>query len=1106
MSKDTLQDHFTNPSRAIANRSEIEGETSNVQSIAPPSLNITAGLQLKSEKDQESQENGEQFIKETPAPFDLNINTSASLQMQEEGNEEEQVIDTSSNEYSLDTPDENPPDGEDEDSIETSENSQSEVLESMERAFGTSFSSVKIITDSQEAVDLGAKAFTMGESIYFAPGFYRPNTAEGKKLLAHELTHVVQQREGRVQPTTEKQGFQINDNQNLEDEADRRGNLAVQRREVPAFKLSNSVTSQSTVQQKVVQRQLNESQLSIAIRGLHNYHNSHNAVRILRENHDDLEQLKNAFQNEYNVSLRSYIRHNYQDPDMRVKATALLFDPTYNLPWTQIALALIPPLTRDAEFYRIMSNLNPQQKRELRRKYNARFSTLGEGSLDADIRSDFEGEEKMRAWIISYRSLTDADNIYLDTAGQAGTNEEHVVATLRRLWGYGVDTFDRKLNQWNPNFNLPDVVIANSSPIQWHSYFIARPAQFSMKISEIGAKARSLMYTVLVELSGADKRNVERIFLEYVEQKAGFARAEGEAEGGWAFTQEEESNLRIARERLAGGESWIDDTDEINVAIDQIVAIYHGRVTRLQAIPNNEENVAHAQEALESVRTRLINDHGASDLRVAERNMADEVYFIRGNAEQLENKLLEYFKAGQLEELKQQASTESPIRDAEAQSIRPAFTLVDILNISRVRSGIILNLVSNSGTESTRGAIFIQQIISREYVQATTLNFLHAFINQGTWNAGLKSSILTEYCRRRCPPNADQLRGSVENAVVFHLHQLGFRRFSSWPSFRDTLAPTLSNDVRVARAQEDLEEEETSFLGIGSVATDISDTFTGEDTREVAHTSLENLELFAGRAGADNAEMAVFRSFYSEELDLAGREYRMFHERLGAMRAARNQMASFANTIVSTVLEVAIGLFASPIASAMVAQALGILTEWAINDEADPVTTENMVAILAAGVAAGAGGLLDDSEVLGRMLNERISNQFLRTAVHDAMETSFEEGADLFVQGVSGQIDRQDILNRVENMLASSFTGGLMEGISVEVVTNHVINAGIQGMASGIVEEGSRSTLHIILQPSDSESGLGGRIAQAAFDSTLEGVFDKISEINANSSNSENDD
>lgn len=66
----------------------------------------------------------------------------------------------------------------------------------MESRFGSEFSEVKIHTD-KDAVqmnrDLNAKAFTVGNNIYFNEGQYQPGSNSGKHLLAHELAHTIQQ-------------------------------------------------------------------------------------------------------------------------------------------------------------------------------------------------------------------------------------------------------------------------------------------------------------------------------------------------------------------------------------------------------------------------------------------------------------------------------------------------------------------------------------------------------------------------------------------------------------------------------------------------------------------------------------------------------------------------------------------------------------------------------------------------------------------------------------------------------------------------------------------------------------------------------------------------
>jgi hypothetical protein len=69
-----------------------------------------------------------------------------------------------------------------------------------EPRFGVDFGKVRIHTDAQaesSARDVAARAYTVENRIVFNSGQYSPHTQEGRKLLAHELTHVVQQTGGR---------------------------------------------------------------------------------------------------------------------------------------------------------------------------------------------------------------------------------------------------------------------------------------------------------------------------------------------------------------------------------------------------------------------------------------------------------------------------------------------------------------------------------------------------------------------------------------------------------------------------------------------------------------------------------------------------------------------------------------------------------------------------------------------------------------------------------------------------------------------------------------------------------------------------------------------
>jgi hypothetical protein len=66
----------------------------------------------------------------------------------------------------------------------------------MEQRFGHDFSQVRIHTDSKAAESaraLNAMAYTFGRDVVFGPGRYSPMTSSGTRLLAHELTHTIQQ-------------------------------------------------------------------------------------------------------------------------------------------------------------------------------------------------------------------------------------------------------------------------------------------------------------------------------------------------------------------------------------------------------------------------------------------------------------------------------------------------------------------------------------------------------------------------------------------------------------------------------------------------------------------------------------------------------------------------------------------------------------------------------------------------------------------------------------------------------------------------------------------------------------------------------------------------
>lgn len=81
------------------------------------------------------------------------------------------------------------------------------VRDRFEPRLGYGFGQVRVHAGARAAEAaraVNARAYTVGQDVVFGNGHYRPGTPDGDKLLAHELTHVVQQRGGRLSPRTSR--------------------------------------------------------------------------------------------------------------------------------------------------------------------------------------------------------------------------------------------------------------------------------------------------------------------------------------------------------------------------------------------------------------------------------------------------------------------------------------------------------------------------------------------------------------------------------------------------------------------------------------------------------------------------------------------------------------------------------------------------------------------------------------------------------------------------------------------------------------------------------------------------------------------------------------
>ena len=122
----------------------------------------------------------------------------------------------------------------------------------MESISGHSLDDVKVHYNSSKPAQLNAHAYAQGTNIHLASG--------QEKHLAHEAWHVVQQKQGRVQPTTTVSGAKVNDDVGLEKEADVMGSKALQLKSseinndsiITKKKINNSFIKKNVTQRNVI--------------------------------------------------------------------------------------------------------------------------------------------------------------------------------------------------------------------------------------------------------------------------------------------------------------------------------------------------------------------------------------------------------------------------------------------------------------------------------------------------------------------------------------------------------------------------------------------------------------------------------------------------------------------------------------------------------------------------------------------------------------------------------------------------------------------------------------------------------------------------------------
>ena len=257
----------------------------------------------------------------------------------------------------------------------------------MEASFNTDFNHVKIHTGtkaSELSQSIGARAFTHGSDIYFNQGEFNPGTKSGDHLLAHELTHVVQQSNFR-NPT-----FETNTNTNIQNgkphQIQRRALPNVINHPIANYEIDLPNTGSETIRGNIMAEQ--ELSLSQEDQGTFaGFEHEATALNIAHQNITRVIAIVQDDQNRYHVYKTN-----------------------------------LSPFETDVQ-YRIIPFEN------YRRTQNIRFENLHQGASESN-RSDWVERARSAATLRSNDHLMEANRIYTQLVAEAtGTNisEFHIV-------------------------------------------------------------------------------------------------------------------------------------------------------------------------------------------------------------------------------------------------------------------------------------------------------------------------------------------------------------------------------------------------------------------------------------------------------------------------------------------------------------------------------------------------------------------------------------------------------------------------------------------------------------------------------------------------------
>jgi len=944
------------------------------------------------------------------------------------------------------------------------------VRADLERGFGYQFAGVRIHAGDRAAHaarGLNALAFTIGQDIYFGSQQFQPETAAGRRLLAHELTHTIQQTP-----------FSNRASESAPADGEHSGGAAGNR--VIASPAANATVQRTEADANEARRLATE--IYGALDGINDAPRALNALR----GHDSArrEAIATAFAADHG-SLEDYLVDQLDDDD-RVNALRLLHAPEENDDCGFMGRALVAGWTvRDEEPGRILySRPTPTSRQQLAAQYDESFARLGKGTLEGDIKDRMSGWRREKALVLLNRNLTDADEIYFDSVAITGTHDEAVVNRVESVWGRGVTAYETLVDDWRRFVKNED---------HWTD-----PAFTSM----------TFMEAMIDELDGehlAMVRAIDQGAAELADLDAA-QRLQHEGEGGLPMTTELTEDEVVAREdvrlRIANGildaaaEGLGTNEAQLFHAVEEIQKIWKERLDRAERL-HNDTLLADYRRRWEAEREKLqaaIADEmeeGSTDYMKARLLLegaltrADEIHLAHedGDYDKVLALATQAWADDTIDSLKTECARarEAPRIGRAAGSdetvvIRPAFTLIIAVPVSHGDQGARLYPLLNEGTQVSRGIARLAHDLA-EGDSDSDLQNAYQFITTPGLPPGVRDEVIAGFVgghESEMPVVAASPGEAAPSANRRFVQYVMQRYDKSHAAFRvqNLLDPSSDFTELANRAEERMAAERRGIFAqdIEDWTTTI-DAITGNDTTQATEESARRLRWLATNK-ENTALMGEVQGAAGVDTDqaLAEHEFGLYSQRFEDWSALRREIVETFATLVEIAVDLAIvaatGGGAAPLLLASLASTVvGIaVREAALGSNYDAVSRENAQRLLTAAVAAVAGAAAH--EVVGAAVDLQKLSRLQAFGVRAITDAAGQVGAQTVQLGFLNHFPTDEeigaaALTIVGSALVAGTLGAathadpnVVTSVSQRVRTKAATGAA-HGFMTGVISEGA---------------------------------------------------